>query len=58
MIIWIIGLSGAGKSTISALLQRFYDPTKGDVFLDGKRIKSEKTISFIPSFHWSVVAET
>jgi len=27
-------------------------------FLDGKRIKSEKTISFIPSFHWSVVAET
>ncbi|MCB1517720.1 MAG: ATP-binding cassette domain-containing protein [Hyphomicrobiaceae bacterium] len=31
----IVGPSGAGKSTIFALLQRFYDPTKGVVRVDG-----------------------
>ncbi|KAJ9477269.1 putative Alpha-factor-transporting ATPase (putative) [Pseudozyma hubeiensis] len=31
----IVGLSGSGKSTIFALLQRFYEPTAGAVRLDG-----------------------
>jgi len=31
----LVGASGAGKTTLMALLQRFYDPTKGGVFLDG-----------------------
>ncbi|MCB9994488.1 MAG: ATP-binding cassette domain-containing protein [Hyphomicrobiaceae bacterium] len=31
----IVGPSGAGKSTVFALLQRFYDPTKGTVRVDG-----------------------
>jgi len=31
----LTGCSGAGKSTILLLLQRFYDPTKGTIFLDG-----------------------
>lgn len=32
----IVGPSGAGKSTITSLLLRFYDPTRGQIFLDGK----------------------
>jgi len=32
----IVGPSGAGKSTIAALLLQFYQPTKGNLFIDGK----------------------
>ncbi|MFT6997507.1 MAG: ABC-type multidrug transport system fused ATPase/permease subunit [Cryomorphaceae bacterium] len=32
----IVGPSGAGKSTITSLLLRFYEPTGGGIFLDGK----------------------
>ena len=35
----IVGDSGAGKSTISKLLMRLYDPQKGVITLDGKDIK-------------------
>ncbi|MFI0481634.1 ABC transporter ATP-binding protein [Actinomadura sp. 9N215] len=31
----LIGPSGAGKSTIFALAERFYDPDRGEVLLDG-----------------------
>ncbi|WP_435846863.1 ABC transporter ATP-binding protein [Streptomyces griseofuscus] len=31
----ITGASGAGKSTVSKLLPRFYDPSEGSVLLDG-----------------------
>jgi len=30
-----VGVSGSGKSTVIALLQRFYDPQQGAVLLDG-----------------------
>jgi len=33
--IGIVGPSGSGKSTITKLLQRFYIPTTGSVFVDG-----------------------
>ena len=36
----ITGESGAGKSTIAALLMRFYDPDSGAVYIGGKNIKA------------------
>jgi ATP-binding cassette, subfamily B, heavy metal transporter len=35
----IVGASGAGKSTISRLLFRFYDPNAGAIRIDGKDIR-------------------
>ena len=35
----ITGTTGSGKSTIAQLLLRFYDPTSGEVLLDGKPLK-------------------
>ncbi|MBE6054550.1 MAG: ABC transporter ATP-binding protein [Clostridium sartagoforme] len=35
----LVGATGAGKSTIVSLISRFYDPTKGEVLIDGKDIK-------------------
>ena len=36
----IVGASGAGKSTITRLLFRFYDVTEGAIFIDGQNIQS------------------
>ena len=38
----IVGSSGAGKSTISRLLYRFYDVTKGRILIDGQDIREVK----------------
>jgi ATP-binding cassette, subfamily B, bacterial len=32
----VVGSSGAGKSTVGALIARFYDPTAGQVLIDGR----------------------
>ncbi|CAN5270941.1 ABC transporter ATP-binding protein [soil metagenome] len=34
-VIALVGSTGAGKSTLAKLLSRFYDPTEGEVLLDG-----------------------
>lgn len=36
----IVGTAGSGKSTVLALLERFYEPLTGQVMLDGNNIKA------------------
>lgn len=35
----IVGENGAGKSTLIKILSRFYDPTKGQVLVDGEDVR-------------------
>ena len=35
----LVGLNGAGKTTFIKLLTRLYDPTEGEILLDGRNIK-------------------
>ena len=39
----LVGLSGAGKSTIISLLVKFYDPSSGTICLDGHNLKDYNT---------------
>jgi subfamily B ATP-binding cassette protein MsbA len=36
----LVGSSGAGKSTVLSLIQRFYDPQAGAILLDGRDIRT------------------
>ncbi|MCD8347307.1 MAG: ABC transporter ATP-binding protein/permease [Lachnospiraceae bacterium] len=36
----IIGATGCGKTTVINLLMRFYDPTEGHIFVDGKDVRT------------------
>lgn len=38
----IIGMTGAGKSTLVSLLTRFYEPTQGEILLDGVDLRDYK----------------
>ncbi|KAK4710892.1 hypothetical protein R3W88_005405 [Solanum pinnatisectum] len=35
----LVGESGSGKSTVISLIERFYDPESGEIYLDGVEIK-------------------
>ncbi len=39
----LVGLNGAGKTTLIKLLTRLYDPTEGEILLDGHNIKEYDT---------------
>ncbi|CAI9783798.1 unnamed protein product [Fraxinus pennsylvanica] len=38
----LVGESGSGKSTVISLIQRFYNPDPGQIFLDGVEIRKLK----------------
>lgn len=50
----LVGLSGAGKTTLVNLIMRMYDPTSGQINIDGQNIKHvtqdslRQNIAFIP----------
>ena len=50
----VVGSSGAGKTTLFQLLLRFYDPQRGQIFLDGVNIRElslqtlRNTIGIVP----------
>ncbi len=50
----IVGHTGAGKTTIAALVNRFYDPTKGAIFIGDQNIREvqlhslHRSMSLIP----------
>ncbi|HBT16340.1 MAG TPA: ABC transporter ATP-binding protein [Firmicutes bacterium] len=44
-VVALVGPSGAGKTTIADLIPRFYEPTKGQIVLDGKDIKEIDLVS-------------
>jgi ABC-type multidrug transport system fused ATPase/permease subunit len=60
----IVGLSGAGKSTLVDILMGLIEPTKGQVYIDGKALSESgvrslrKIISYVPQdpflFHSSI----
>jgi ATP-binding cassette subfamily B protein len=41
----LVGSGGTGKSTLMALLQRLYDPTRGSISIDGQDLRSVKPSS-------------
>ncbi len=64
-----MGHSGCGKSTIFQLLQRFYEPSKGEILIDGVKIQdydihylrscfgvvSQEPVLFNGSFQYNIV---
>ena len=42
----LVGPSGAGKTTLIRLLHRFYDPTKGEIRVDGILLKNVEISSY------------
>lgn len=46
----IVGYNGAGKSTLVKLMMRLYDPTEGEILLNGRNIKDYDVDEYRHSF--------
>ncbi len=50
----LVGVSGAGKTTVTSLIARLYDPQEGEVLIDGDNVKDftlkslRDSITFVP----------
>jgi ATP-binding cassette subfamily B protein len=50
----LVGVSGAGKTTVTSLIARLYDPQEGSVLIDGENVKDftlkslRDSITFVP----------
>jgi ATP-binding cassette subfamily B protein len=50
----LLGTTGSGKSSMAQLMARFYDPSSGDIFLDGVSLKDwdikqvRKSLAYVP----------
>lgn len=50
----IVGRTGSGKTTLVNLIPRLYDPTEGDIYVDGKNVKDwglsrlRQAIGYVP----------
>ena len=57
-VIVLVGKSGSGKSTLVDLIPRFYDPTEGNILIDGVDIRDAKLetlrrqIGIVPQETW------
>ena len=45
-VVALVGKSGAGKTTVTDLVARFYDPTRGNILLNGVNLKDYQLDSF------------
>mgnify|MGYP002153686938 FL=1 len=56
----MVGTSGNGKTTICHLIERFYDPQKGSILIDGQDIKHitlaslRRNIAYVPQSHYLI----
>jgi ATP-binding cassette subfamily B protein len=41
-VVALVGSSGSGKTTIASLLPRFYEPSSGEILLDGEKLNTLK----------------
>ncbi|HEV3329175.1 MAG TPA: ABC transporter ATP-binding protein [Acidimicrobiales bacterium] len=46
-VVALVGPSGAGKTTISSLIPRLYDPTAGVVLINGRELRAATTASIV-----------
>ncbi|MBR2352234.1 MAG: ABC transporter ATP-binding protein [Alistipes sp.] len=51
----LVGPSGGGKSTLGELMERFYDPQKGDILIDGVSLRDYRQESL--RAHMSLVSQ-
>ena len=50
----VVGPSGGGKSTLLKLFRKYFNPTNGDILIDGKSLKDIKKASYLTIFlMWS-----